>query len=223
MNISLEYLQRTGVLKDIASYPCSLFLTHPYNNNKIVIVVDRRGDKFILRQWDVFACEADQILPPLKETVVENPFEAKFIPFGYILFDCRTQSIPWRENGVTHPMKQDRYYAYFDNICQNNFIRHNEAKDRWLWAAFISIYHPELLVYSMSVKRSLNFYSSYGESEIINDQKQIVDTNFPRDWKCWNIWRRHMLDYMGVPGEYLFRHAYQCGIIKESSRLGNGM
>jgi hypothetical protein len=217
MSLGLEYLQRKGVLKEMISYPFSLYLTNEITHEKVVLCLSRQNANYRVRKWLVSQTQEDQQLPPMEECLTPELFGEETVLSGYQLITCRHQAIPSRENSYSHPMPKSRYNYYFNNYL-TDFDRHKIAKDRWLWTAFASVYRPELIVYGMSVKRSLNFYNSYGDNEIIQDQKTIVETHYPQDWRRWKLWCGYLLNVQKelwetetppeIPGEFLFKHAY---------------
>jgi len=216
MNIGVEYLQRTGIWKDKASYPCSLFLMAE-DGLKLVVVVDRHNDQFIVKKWDLAACEQETMLPPVEEVLLPE-LDDSLIVSGYYILDCAAASIP---NDIpTKP--RYRYEDYFDRFL-SDFKLHKQTKERWLWKAFVEVYLPDLQIHSMSIKRNMFLTLPYADRELLNDQKEIVYEKFPLVWKSWTLWRRHMLDFDGdIPGEFIFWHMYQRGTVNNSSLRGIG-
>jgi hypothetical protein len=118
---------------------------------------------------------------------------------------CKYSPIPSRENTARRPM--DNYIQYFNNYL-TKFEEHQTFKERWLWNSFLNIYYPELIVLGMSIKRSLNMYGDYAAIEIMENQKQIIEHQYSKLWKFWNMWHRHMLDFKGIPGEFVFASCF---------------
>jgi len=204
MSISTEYLIRTGLIRDFAKFPCSVFFSSKNAGDRLVVSVTRRSPAFSMKTWNLQQCDPSQALPPMYEKIVDDPFEdIKSFSSEFTSLEIQHKSIPSGENSVKQPMPEDRYRLYFDGHL-SNFEDHKLNKDVWLWNAFLSVYYPQLIVFGMSVKRTIGFYGKYAETEITNDQKEIVEKLHPKIWRCWMMWKKHMLDFDGPPGEFLF-------------------
>ncbi len=217
MNIGVEYLARTRLVEDLITYPCSFFLANKNNGNKIIICINK-DQNYLVKQWNLYQCNASQALPPMEGWETSEITDTKIILPGMEILSYKHMSIPARENTTRKPM--DKYNGYFDDYLER-FDLHNKYKERWLWNSFLSIYSPELVALGMEIKRNVNMYGVYAIHEIMENQKQIIEFRYPKIWKYWNLWRKHMLDFDGVPGEFVFAGHYS-GMLKISGRLGMG-
>jgi hypothetical protein len=207
-SISIEYLIRTGLAKDLITFPCSVFLTKRQLGNRLVISIDKNENGYSVKRWNIYECDPSQALPPMEEHLVKDLFnDPQVILPDTVMLNFQHKSIPSEENSVKHPMPSIKYQNYFDKYLQN-FDLHNIAKERWLWNSFLSIYHPQIIILGMSIKRSIGFLGSYAEKEIMQNQKDIIELHFSKTWKFWNIWKRHMLEFEGMPGEFCFCSIY---------------
>ena len=104
----------------------------------------------------------------------------------------------------------EKYDLYFDNFL--TFEGHNKYKEKWLWESFLSIYYPDLLSLGLVIKRTINMYGDYASPEIMDNQKAILEFQKPKFWKYWEMWRKYMLDFKGIPGEFVFSHYFNTGL-----------
>ena len=208
MSISIEYLTRTGLAKDLITFPCSVFLTKRQLGNRMAISIDKNKNGYSVKRWDIYECNQSQALPPMEEFLVENLFcDSRVVLSDTVILGFQHKPIPSEENSVKHPMPLVKYQNYFDKYLQN-FDLHNNIKEQWLWNSFLSTYHPEMIVLGMSIKRAIGFFGSYGEKEIMREQKEIIEINFPKTWKFWSMWKKYMLEFEGIPGEFCFCSIY---------------
>lgn len=206
MNISIEYLTRTRLIEDLTTFPCSFFLNGKINFSKVAICINQSTTGYSVKRWNISECSATEALPPMEEYNVEDIFHDPHIIMPDMeILRCRYSPIPSRENTSRKPM--ENYIRYFNDYL-TKFDEHQVFKERWLWNSFLNIYYPELIVLGMSIKRSLNMYGDYAALEIMENQKQIIEHQYPKLWKFWNMWHRHMLDFTGIPGEFVFNSCF---------------
>ena len=200
-------MTRTGISKELIEFPCSIFLTKQCGE-RFVLSIYKSTQTYIVKKWNIHQCDPDQALPPMEEFIVEDLFNdtQMVLPDTTILRFHHT-SIPSSENATNRPMTEEKYHEYFNNYLES-FVAHNNARERWLWYSFLSAYHPEIIRFGMSVKRTVGFFGSYAQKEIMQDQKMIVEIKHPKTWKYWSMWKKYMLDFKGPPGEFGFCTAY---------------
>ena len=208
MSICLEYLTRTGLVEDLTTFPCSFFLTDRFNGRRIVICVNKPESVYSVKRWDLDLCSVEHALPPMEEYTVYEIHDPKIIVPSTEILRFKESPIPSRENTVRRPM--EKYDLYFDNFL--TFEGHNKYKEKWLWESFLSIYYPDLLSLGLVIKRTINMYGDYASPEIMDNQKAILEFQKPKFWKYWEMWLKYMLDFKGIPGEFVFSHYFNTGL-----------
>ena len=201
MSIGLDYLRRKGLIQEFLSIPCSIFATDKFNGNRMVFTVDKSDNKHLVKKWDIYRCKSTNVLPPLEEFISENAFnDDRILQENYSILEFRHKGMPTHENSYNHPMPSEKFDLYFDGYMKN-FSIHIAKKERWLWNSFLSTYHPDIILFGATIKRSLKFFGMVAENEILRDQKSIIENHYHKSWKAWGMWRKHMLDFKGPPGE----------------------
>ncbi|RDJ35617.1 MAG: hypothetical protein DWQ19_12430 [Crenarchaeota archaeon] len=200
MSICLEYLTRTKLLETLISFPCSVFDT----DRQVAISINKKDDDYTLQQWRLSELDQND-LPLIEETVVKNPFEEICKNFPDIkLLQCESPDIPSKDFRPRHTVKS--YLRQFDGYLK--FDQYNKIKERWLWNIFINLYCPQLAVGGMSIKRSIGIYDENIDLEIMSYQKQAVATNYPDIHPIWTKWDNCLLNFNGVPGEFILKQIY---------------
>ena len=171
--------------------------------------VNKSSNAYTAKRWNLYLCTPEQALPPMEEYKTDQIDDPKIVLPSTELLRFRHTPIPSNENNSRRPM--ENYNDYFDNYLET-FVLHNTYKEKWLWNAFLSIYQPDLIALGLAIKRSISMYGSYATPEIMENQKNILEENHPGIWKYWQLWRRHMLDFRGIPGEFVFT-SYFTGVL----------
>jgi len=206
MTIGIEYLIRTKIIREIATFPCSFFVTDSYFR-RIVFTIENNQNVFRVKQWNVNSCTPEQGLPPMDEFIISDLEDPRLKVAEARILSFVQQSIPAKHNTTRRPMDYDLYKYYFDNYL-NNFDDHRWHKKKWLWDSFLSIYHPELIELGLVIKRNVGMFNFSPASDILRDQEQIVSEKYIKSWRYWNLWKKYMLDFDGIPGEFLFYTNY---------------
>ena len=193
MNLGIEYLIRTGTIKDFLEAPCSLFC-RTEENDKFVITLHEENTGYVIRHWKVFA--AGKNLPPMEEFYTEDPFEDPRIkPSGSTLLEYQEEPVEDHDNYYNRPMAISLYKSYCEHFLNSN--KHQRVKEVWLWRSFTK-------AANIKFERRVHFYMEY------LTEAAIVEEKYPDDWRRWLVWRKHMLDFQGVPGELIFSSSCTC-------------
>jgi hypothetical protein len=205
MTPAIEYLIRTGLIRDWLVIPCSLFLYENETFRKKVVTV---GEEFkpsrfySVKHWNVGECSPEQALPSMteyrvrKEELFSHP--AVILP-GYRLMSYTQESVVSGHNSYKKPMSAQLYSHFFDNTLDS--LRHFTRRTNWLWGQFVRIYARELCAthnYISSVFRS--------EAEVALDQRDIVYRLLKKEWQYWLAWQEYL---MHAPGELVFYKEYR--------------
>jgi len=208
MNLGLEYLIRSGLIKSWLSVPCSLFLTEYDTDNRLVVTIGEEfkpSEFFSVKHWHISNCQPEQALPSITEGRVPKAdifSHPMVIVPGHRLFRYHLESIPVGYNHYSHPMSNEVYDFFFD--ASVNSLAHRRKKHDWLWERFLHIYVPNLL----SLTRYIN--SAYrSDAEIAEDQRQLVQEYYPAVWAYWEKWTKYMLHLDSTPGELIFSKEYR--------------
>lgn len=186
MNLGIEYLVRTGVVRNFLETPCSLFYQNK-EGDKLVVTLHKEDPGYAMRHWKVFAYGEN--LPPMEEFYTETPFDDFRVPSGFTLLEYREEPVEDHENHWRRPMSISLYKSYCEHFLNSN--RHRRIKEVWLWRGFTKACGIEF-------ERRAHFYLEY------LTEAAIVEERYPDNWRRWLVWRKHMLDFQGVPGELIF-------------------
>jgi len=202
MNLAIEYLIRSGLAREALTLPCSLFLNSK-ENEKLVITISKRIEKYTIKHWEIFNCGNDQALPSMKDYTSENMFSDLVIPSGFHPLHFEEQPVPTEGNTWREPMSTNKYIAYTNNFPSSE--NHKIIREVWLWKAFAKIYDPPRSKFTHSF---LPIYAPSSPQYYLKDcclkRLQTDSKNkCPQYWKCWLMWRKHMLDSY-TPGELAF-------------------
>lgn len=201
MSLAFEYLYRKGIVKKLATFPCSVFVEQ--NLKRIAFSIEQTNNGYSIKEWEI--CEACpyMALPLMKEQQVKSLEDLGnyFLNKNVLKFNLR--SIPAFENSTRRPMSEEVYSSYFDNYL-SYFESHNLRKEKWLLDVFLQIYEPQICSIELSIKRSIGLYGFYASKEILTEQKYILENCYQKSWKFWKLWVKHILLLNGTPGELSF-------------------
>lgn len=204
MNLAIEYLARSAVVKQAFKAPISLYLNH--KKFKLVITIRDElpsSNYYTVNHWNLSNCNSNQVLPSISEFRV--PKEKLFSHHATILSECMLlkytcECVPSEANEKHTPIMHDIYSCYFDGFSNN--LYHREAKVNWLWDRFIEIYFPEI----SSAKSYIN--QSYSVNRLAEKQRTLVMKKKPKIWSFWKKWHKYMLFPEFIPGELVFANEY---------------
>lgn len=206
MNPAVEYLVRSGCIRNVFRMPISLFLFNPDTEVKMVITVKEElpaSNYCTVNHWNVTDCQFYQVLPSLCEfRIPKNKLfshHATVLP-GWQLLEYRCEPTPAETNEVGCPIMGEIYDYYFDNFC-DSFL-HREAKVNWLWAEFIDTYFPEICQFVPYIEQKDS------PDEFAEKQRTFIMKEHPKVWSFWKKWNKYLLFPEHVPGELVFASEY---------------
>ena len=192
MNLAIDYLIRTNLIKDWLVIPCSLFLQHKDNDQKLVLTINeefKKSNYFSIKYWRLFNCTQEQSLPPMEECRVlkdEIFFNPLVILSDYNLLRYKEEFIGSYHNEFNHPMSSHLYSHLYEQIINGRI--NQRTRINWLWRQFAK-------VYSINLNSGKHYISSVycSEDDLANEQRNIVCTNMKKEWQCWELWQKYLL------------------------------
>jgi hypothetical protein len=200
VNLAIEYLIRTGLIKEFLDESASIFLVGP-RDYRLAVVVEKTEYKYLIRHWLLSEATPKYALPPMNDSISRDPFaDLSRLKSVYSPLEYKEAQFPSRYSA---PMEQAQYDQYTENICCSK--EHVESKRRWLWNLFVSLYVPE-------VKKSITEfhfgYFSTSSELVMSRQQHVVQYDFPEVWKQWLMWEEHILIPNKPPGELIFSSSF---------------
>ena len=196
MNLTVEYLIRSGSIRNFFEVPCSFCLESP---NKVVIVIQSVSDRpdFIqVCKWEIDHIEENW--PRVSSSLVEikNLLDDENIVLpGYRLLEYQDESVEVKYNTFRQPMDQvryDYYMSHFLNSQSNRISRIN-----WLWKYFRNHF--------FGLRSSSNDQWQFGRERAYVKQS----SRYSVEWNLWDEWRDKILPESEVAGELMFWKSYK--------------
>jgi hypothetical protein len=181
MNLGIEYIVRTGTVKDVLKPPYSLFLANP-NKKKVVVTIYQRDDDLIGKYWDITNCSSQQGLPPMQGFIVNDLTGVRKQLRDHKLLAFKEHSIANIWNSWRYPMPDYIYHSCLDGFVSS--YHHKRNRTLWLWQAFLSVYG---LVFEDEDDEFLSKYS------IMQYHVNRLKRKRSRYWRYWCLWRKHLL------------------------------
>jgi hypothetical protein len=202
VNLAIEYLLRTGLIKEFFDEASSIFLVGP-RDYRLAVVIEKTEYKYILRHWLLSDATPAYALPPMNDCVSRDPFaDLRRLAPEYSPLYYKEAELPSR---YSSPIDQDKLNSYTEKILCSD--EHSESKRRWLWKVFLSIYSPE-------VQRSITeFHFGYyclSTELIVCRQQRVIQYDFPELWQYWLMWEKFILIANRTPGELIFASSFSC-------------
>lgn len=217
MNLGMEYLVRSGLVRDFMTFPCSIFVKS--GEDKIAVTINKANTghtetciQYSVKNWFISDCDEGQPIPSMQEEIVRDVdlfHSPSVILEGYspLYFDCN--SLEWKRNRGNngHPMPDYIYEDYFHKMLSP--ATHQIKKEAFLWACFTEAYIPSIKFMidddyrdyvPMSHRRTL-------KKTVHVEQQKLVERNFKTIWWAWRKWKKFML-FNTVPGELIFMRDY---------------
>ena len=203
MNLAIDYLIRTNLIKGWLDIPVSLFL-NKRNGNKFVLTISeefKKSDFYSVKHWNIENCSEEQSLPSMisfsipKSEIFSSP--AIILP-EYSLLEYKSECIISHLNEYNRPMYRELYNHFYEQII--NGRTNKKTRINWLWKQFIR-------VYSINLYSREHYISSVycSEDDLANAQRNIVCSHMKKEWQCWELWQKYMLLN---PGELIFYKEY---------------
>lgn len=203
MIVAVEFYVRCLNLRNNLPVPCSFCLQSEARDRKVVTLSEayRRPDLVAVRHWHLSDCVDKQSLPTISEKLIPRSeiFNHDFVivPNHYLMDFHGPCYIPSSLNTVRTPMTQEQFANFYSAFLRTD--AHTYFKETWVWREFIKTYLPFL---------SGLLDDERDEVKRLRDAMQIVMQMQPELWHKWLHWRRHMLDFSGLPGELAFCREY---------------
>ena len=195
MNLAIEYLTRTGLIKNFLQMPCSICLESA--DRKMVVVLKEifdRPDFIKVVQW-LFA---DRFVDDWPEKSVfristEELFDSEHVVVPFFRpIPYRDEPIPTKYNNYKQPMSSVRLENHVTSMT-NSYL-HKKKRINWLWSIF----------------RSRYFGLHCGEYDQYRFEEERSYVRQKRsEWSVWEKWRRAMLPEGVAAGELMFQSAYK--------------
>jgi hypothetical protein len=95
------------------------------------------------------------------------------------------------------------YSDIYDNFMEQllNSQRHLEARDQWLWKAFLKLHIGRPLM-------SLIYYERESPRSLVNLEKSIVADEDRIKWTIWCAWKKRLLRAKNIAPELAFHQSY---------------
>ena len=198
-SLALEYYRNSGEAEASLKFPFSIFLTQA--GRRMVVAVDRLGDGYRVKHWDLHSCGPLQRLPPMKEYIMTpgTPvFNAATVLPGASMFQYQMPERFCRRSQSR--MDEHELHGHSRDVANYlNCDTHRVRKAWWLMEAFHAVYGKHL---RFSIPPSEE--SSAGADSVV--------AMSPRACSTWKAWRKHLLDLpsegQAVAPEVLFRKVY---------------
>ena len=193
MNLAVEYLIRTDIIKNLFETPCSLMLINCKDAGRLVITIEESPEGFSVRHWDVEASENHELPDSVEYHIDKDDIfsDNRVVVPGYFMVASRESYIPTIHNTYRHPMPEPSYNSYYKNILcsQANKWR----REKWLWRCFFR-------------RKS---------KKVPTDSDFAIEQNYikrekPNAWDQWMHWRYVMLhNRVKVATELVFHKEYE--------------
>lgn len=224
MNLGIEYLVRSGLIREFMVCPCSIFVKSGDDKkvvtiNKANIQNDEHSTLYCVRKWFVSDCDEQQPIPSMEESIVRDIdlfISPEVILRGYapLYFDC--SSVEWKRNRGNngHPMPEYIYENYFHKMFTP--IAHSIKREHFLWGNFTSAYIPAIDHIAVEDESYLRSGWTAGpfrrntrrqKTPSYAGQQKLIERNFKNIWHAWLKWKKFML-FDTVPGELIFMRDY---------------
>ena len=210
MNLGIEYLVRTGTIRNFLQVPCSVFLeTEPHRSKVVVTLENHRTHQEFTRhylkvtRWDLNQLEDDPNnilgkmgLPARQEhQVLESEvFNSDVLEGNPIHY--KERPIETHCNHYAHPMDENTYDYFLSNYLNSEY--HKSSRMTWLWRAFVKLNFSAPLL-------ELRYYERRYSSQIMECEQFIVIEYDQPKWKLWHNWERKLLKSKTVAAELIFQ------------------
>lgn len=209
MNLAIEYLIRTGAIKNFLVTPCCLFVEN-FNDQtgKVIYIHDILNCPCSYRVdlWDIVNLpSSDLFSDPAKSTEVPKSeiFESdQTVLDGYRPLPYIDQPLAVCKNAFNHPMQSIEYNYYIKN-CLNSG-KHHTFKSDWLWRFFTQKFYSNGLF--TNDYACLDFWE---RRSVIEKEQIYVQSKYQQHWSIWGLWKIKFLLHESVAPELIFVTAYE--------------
>lgn len=205
MNLGIEYLVRTGAIRNFFQTPCSLFVEH-WLGGRLAIEIENKSGRskfYLVTHYHLDELSEDERLPrsenykvPKSKVFVSSKV---VLPGDYILLPYAEQPIDNCHNRYNHPMDERTYNHFIGRYLHSE--AHKQHREQWLWKSFVNLHFKRPIL-------ELLAYESYHRSSIVFMEQSTVQTEEPDKWSIWVMWRKKLLRSTRVASELVFQSAY---------------
>lgn len=206
MNLGVEYLVRTGAIKNFLEVPCSLFVeSHDGQTGKAIHLKEALGRPGLCfyRIWHLDRTDNYTLLPACDEThiSIDDVFESDMVVLpGYAPLPYIEQPVKTAKNSYKSPMDDIEYNHFTSNYLRSP--RHRQSRLCWLWRQFMKL-HLRDEMYEDWDERDL-----WGKNLISEREMITIKYAYPRLWTQWASWQNELLIDGTVAAELVFAPAY---------------
>jgi hypothetical protein len=207
MNLVIEYLIRTGAIRQFLQTPTQLFVEDNSQANRIVIVLQDKpncpGSCFV-HQWYLFEKSEKEFLPYKQtyEISKDSIFEHRQVILdGYKPIKFVANAIKYEQNLYNQPIEAGTYNKMYSDYL--NSKSHKLHKIDCLWDSFARLYFDGLLApYKMRLNK-------LDRRHVIDQERKYVRMKDRKAWLAWEAWIKEFLQKDGVAPELIFWSSYQ--------------
>ena len=192
MNLGIEYLIRTKVIKGLLKTPCSLFLTRWRTKSRLAVTIEDKDDFHLVKHWDLENCSYDIPNPQIYHVSKDDLFfsERIVIP-NHTILSFKEELVPHRSNRYNKPMCHSLYSSYYKNVLNNELNKSRRKK--WLWRCLHS---------------PLNSQEIPSDYAFLNE-RELVQKHHPNKWNVWTFLVKNVLfNNVEVASELIFYEDY---------------
>lgn len=206
MNLVIEYLQRTGTIREFLKAPMSLLVEDATQSDRVIVSLEENlncPNSFFIHHW-ILSQKGEIEFQPKKETfeiLKRDVFESSYVilknykPIKYI-----ENAIKIDQNSYNSPIDiQDykRIYTFFLNSKN-----HKSHKADCLWDSFARLYFDGLLVpHKMHLPKKERTF-------VIEQEKKYIRMKNRKAWRGWDFWLNEFVSDDVVAAELIFQACY---------------
>lgn len=212
MNLAIEYVLRSGEIKQNLRVPFSLFLKRHNSNDKLVVTVHRAfDDSLAIKHWLISECTIDIPVPQFLEYA--SPAEDLFSS-PHIVVPCHSPvwyledpfEVVYQHSDEPHASADAAIYNSHIDQCLNS-RKHRLSRIAWLWSVFGKTYQVR--------------ESGFVSFDHTRHHIRFLKKHHPKLVSHWIRWRRYMLDFdqdeSNVAAELAYQQEY-IQLCKEEGR-----
>lgn len=201
MNLVVEYLVRTGVIRNFLQLPCSVCLENIYEGQMLVELEDSDcSGSILVTHYDLDRLRSDGCMPyskQFKASATSLFRDTKIVLPGYTPIPFVDQPLDTSQNKYNQPMADSVYESLISEFLNPEV--HRKSREAWLWKAFRNLHLADLLP---------NLGSVFERRLFAGLERSYTQEQFPEKWAIWCDWKS-LLKSTTVAPELIFRSAYE--------------
>lgn len=216
MNLAIEYLIRSGAIKNFFETPCSLFVDRNDGLTGKVVQIkedpDRPDTYFISKIWHLDLKDGFDMMPHCEPNSV--PKDQIFSHEKVILPNHRPipfaeQPIPSRYNQYNSPIEESDYTYLTGSYLQT--IKHRSVKKDWLWRWFMVLKFPH------KARKDWHILTQHDKKYVIEEEQEYVKDRNKSAWNCWGMWKTELISNEKTAPELVFTPSYKLKNLEDTS------